>query len=538
MLGQSEDDHCLTGLRGTGSQGTDPRLDKKRIEQTKGGLLPDSYRWILDNDDFRRWRNDLDTNLLWIKGDPGKGKTMLLCGIVDELESTTAHDRHNSHLAYFFCQAADSRLNNATAVLRGLVYLLVEKQRALLPHVRKKYDHAGIQLFEDRNAWVALSEILANILRDSILHTTCLIIDALDECEADSLKLLDFIVRNSSVSSRVKWIVSSRNWLDIEEQLKLVRQGVGLSLELNAKSVSVAVKTYIEQSVRQLVELKKYDRNTEDAVRNHLTSNAHNTFLWVALVCERLKKITRRKTIAELNEFPPGLNEFYDRMIAQVYGMEDQEDVYLCKRILAMVAMAYRPLTLDELAPFIDLLDNGAESLPEIIGICGSFLVMRQCTIYFVHQSAKDFLLTKELDTIFPSGLGDVHRRIFSQSLKSCSLYSMSKTLKQDICNLKHISSEARTARIDDSLKAISYMCCFWVDHLAKYFKGNPIDSLFYKEYLGDEGPVHFFLLEHLLHWFEALSLFGEYNRGILAMFSLECLISVVLFYNILENSN
>ena len=70
---------------------TDPRDDKARIEQTKGGLLKDSYRWILRNADFQRWRHgdDQQSRLLWIKGDPGKGKTMLLCGIIDELKPTT-----------------------------------------------------------------------------------------------------------------------------------------------------------------------------------------------------------------------------------------------------------------------------------------------------------------------------------------------------------------------------------------------------------------------------------------------------------------
>ncbi|KAM0277279.1 hypothetical protein ACHAQH_005938 [Verticillium albo-atrum] len=31
---------------------TDPDDDKKRIEATKGRLLEDSYRWILDHRDF------------------------------------------------------------------------------------------------------------------------------------------------------------------------------------------------------------------------------------------------------------------------------------------------------------------------------------------------------------------------------------------------------------------------------------------------------------------------------------------------------
>jgi hypothetical protein len=45
-----------------------------RIE-IKGGLLEDSYVWILNHRDFIDWRDGDETRLLWIKGDPGKGKT-------------------------------------------------------------------------------------------------------------------------------------------------------------------------------------------------------------------------------------------------------------------------------------------------------------------------------------------------------------------------------------------------------------------------------------------------------------------------------
>jgi hypothetical protein len=70
----------------------------------------------------------------------------------------------NTLLSYFFCQATDSRINNAVAVLRGLIYLLIDQQPLLVSHVRKKYDQAGKALFEDANAWVALSEIFTSIL--------------------------------------------------------------------------------------------------------------------------------------------------------------------------------------------------------------------------------------------------------------------------------------------------------------------------------------------------------------------------------------
>ena len=42
-------DKILTDLRVT-----DPRDDKSRIEEAKGGLLKNSYYWIFDNADFRQ----------------------------------------------------------------------------------------------------------------------------------------------------------------------------------------------------------------------------------------------------------------------------------------------------------------------------------------------------------------------------------------------------------------------------------------------------------------------------------------------------
>jgi hypothetical protein len=193
---------------------TDPWLDKQRIEKTKGGLLNDSYLWILDSPDFRLWRHDEASRLLWIRGDPGKGKTMLLCGIIDELH--TLQDAAATMLSFFFCQAADARINNAISVLRGLIYLLVKQRPALVSHIREKYDDTGKPLFDGLNAWTALSDILINILSDLAIGTTYLIIDALDECIGDLPQLLDLIVR-TAVSARVKWIVSSRNWPEIEE---------------------------------------------------------------------------------------------------------------------------------------------------------------------------------------------------------------------------------------------------------------------------------------------------------------------------------
>ncbi|KAH7184009.1 hypothetical protein BKA60DRAFT_687463 [Fusarium oxysporum] len=492
---QPNDNQCLTDLRST-----DPRYDKARIEQAKGGLLGDSYKWILNNADFQQWRNDEQSRLLWIKGDPGKGKTMLLCGIINELEKQT-----QNLVSYFFCQGTDSRINNATAVLRGLIYMLVSKQPSLILHVREKYDHAGKDVFKDVNAWWALSEIFSSILQDPSLENMVLIIDALDECETDLSKLLNLIVQQSSLS-QVKWIVSSRNWPSIEEQLETA-------------SISTAVGIYIRHKVDQLARLKKYDKETRDAVQYHLSSNANDTFLWVALACQDLEKITRWNTLAKLKAFPPGLDSLYKRMMEQICNSDDSQ---MCTGILALLTIVYRPITLHELTSFVDVLEgvyDDLESLVEIVGLCGSFLTVRNCTIYFVHQSAKDYLSTKEFQAVFPAGAGKVHYSVFSRSLQI-----MSENLRRDMYDLHHpgTSIDDVSQPEPDPLASARYSCIYWVDHLSDVISHRtsmPINDL------QEDGRVHQFLSKKYLYWLEALSLLGGMTDGVVAMTKLEALL-------------
>ncbi|KAF2464766.1 uncharacterized protein BDR25DRAFT_396619 [Lindgomyces ingoldianus] len=392
---------CLQALRLTS-----PCSDKKRIEDTKGGLLLDSYCWILENPDFQIWSKSQQNQLLWIKGDPGKGKTMLLCGIINELSKSVAK---TALLSYFFCQATDSRINHATAVLRGLIYLLVYQQPSLVVHVWKKYAHAGNKLFEDANAWFALSKIFTDIVQDLSLKSIYLIINALDECLTDLPKLLDFI-----------WIMSSRNWPNIEECLERAGDKVRLSLELNADSVSAT-----------LVKDKNYDDKTKHAVLEYLQTNANNTFLWAAL----------------LKTFPPGLNSLYNRMIQRINSLDNAG---LCRRVLATVAIVYWPITLKELTTLVEELDGMAEDLD---------------------ASAKDFLLKEAIHAIFLSG-----SEIFYYAIFSTSLQAISDTLRRDIYELGALGYSIAQVQQPkpDPLAASRYSCIYWIDHL---FDWNPSPS-------------------------------------------------------------
>lgn len=454
--------------------------------------------------------------MLWIKGDPGKGKTMLLCGIIDEINKKKDP---TALLSYFFCQATDSRINHATAVLRGLIYLLVDQKRSLISHIQKRYDQGPKNPFEGVNAWVALSMLFKSILDDLKLQGSIyLIVDALDECETDLPKLLDFIVQTSSISPRIKWIVSSRNLPNIERTLDTATQKLRLCLELNEKSVSVAVTKFIQLKVNQLTMRSKYSNDTQEAIQQYLTLNANGTFLWVALVCQELSNIPGWKARQKLTAFPPGLDALYQRMLSQIM---DSEDAELCISILAVVSTVYRPVTLDELVVSVDMPDGVAddyEALTEIIGLCGSFLTLREHTIFFVHQSAKDYLIRTAFKNIFLSTMEDVHKRIFSRSLQA-----MSCTLRRNIYNLAApgISIDQIKQPGVDPITPIKYSCIYWVDHLNNTHPGQQ------KEQLQDNDEAHKFLKVHFLHWLEAMSLIGKISECITAIKSLESCISV-----------
>ncbi|KAL2884830.1 Vegetative incompatibility protein HET-E-1 [Ceratocystis lukuohia] len=474
---------------------TDPRTDKKSIENKKGGLLKDCYQWIVKHKDFQRFLNESESRILWIKGDPGKGKTMLLCGIIDQLDS----DKSVS-LSYFFCQAAGNQANTATSVLRGLIYYLAYYNPHLTKYVRSKYDYRK-DIFVHENAWHDLCEILTTMLNDPSLSDAILVVDALDECNTGRKELLEFIAQ----SSRAKWIVSSRNWPDIEEILDDAEQKVKIHLEVNQSSVSDAVDLYIQAKVDKLARKKRYDDKMKIEVLEHLRSNADGTFLWVALVCQELSNANARTwhTPTKLKSFPPGLNPLYARMLQQI---SQSDDAQLCKDIIATALVVYRPITLKELHALVHELEQmQEENVTEVIALCGSFLTVHENVISFVHQSAKDYLSEKALNEIVPSGMPYQHQKVLLRSLEI-----LHQRLKRDIYGLKAPGCLIHEVLVPepDPLAAIRYPCTFWADHL--------------EDSAGDVASTNDGILvlfkDKYLQWLEALSLLRSISSAGWAM--------------------
>jgi len=153
-------------------------------------------------------------------------------------------------------------------------------------------------------------------------------------------------------------------------------------------------------------------------------------------------------------------------MMDQIRDYKDVDSAKLCRTILAVMSTVRRPITLDELAVFVDIPEEASaeyQALAETIRLCGSFLTIRNRTISLIHQFAKDFLLGDAAQGIFPSGIKEIHYLVFSRSL-----HIMSRILQRDIYSLVSPGSSINDVKLPnpDPLAAARYSCVYWVDHL------------------------------------------------------------------------
>jgi GTPase SAR1 family protein len=501
---------------------TDPRLDKERIEASKDRLLEGSCSWVLEDEAFLDWWQNDVLNLLWIRGDAGKGKTMMTIALISEISKRLQSCPELGMLSYFFCQSTSSDLNSAVAVLRGLIYQLVIQEKALLHILQERHKEAGKRLFEGPNALYALFAILEQLVQKSSHPRIYLIVDALDECDFELGQLLKKIFDNRiSSNSKVKWLVTSRNETHIKEAI-ITKSHLCTSLELNSDHVGRAVLAFIEFKVSDLAGGKKYSPELRSYMRNSMVEKAEGTFLWVALVCKELEKVPKVWVKSFLSKIPAGLGHLYDRMLEKLQA-SDLENFGLCQRILCTIVLGFRPLHLRELQTLIDTTEIEAEDLDtfkSLVEACGSFVTIRDDVVYLVHQSVKDYFTSGTGSSIFSSNLSTSHQLLARRCIRL-----MTGSLRKNMCGLAHpgvLVNEVTKDTIEQGLGQVQYTCLYWLRHLGTHIKsqGNSID-------LNDGGCVDIFLQTNFLYWLETLGMLRKISEGVLNLLELLPILSV-----------
>lgn len=375
---------------------TDPAIDRAKLITSKGDIVSGTCDWITKKEEFVNWITS-DSGLLWISGGPGLGKTMLSIYLTEYLSSyfRPLEDGKSHFSTYFFCDAKDNRRNTSVAIVRGLLFQLLQQKGELFKHILPTYEVQNEQIFQ-QSSFETIWNIFLRMTNDIKNSQVSCVLDGLDECEPDSLQdLLKKLNKLTSTSPGLKMLILSREYPSCLGAS--LGQSLRIRLDPDAKTeVSDGLDLYISARVAELSESKKYPAELTDHVKKALRDKSAGTYLWVSFVVKDLETIEVSEVEESLDQLLEGLYPFYERILDQV----DPAHRGLTLDVLRWCAFAIEPLTIKELASALKITPTGLLDREAVlrgnITYCGHFLSISNGVLTLVHQSAYDFL-TKQM---------------------------------------------------------------------------------------------------------------------------------------------
>jgi hypothetical protein len=472
--------------------------------------------------------------IFWLSGMAGTGKSTIARTV-----SRQFYEQKRLGASFFFSKGGGD-LNHAGKFITSIAVQLAKKSSSLKHHISEAIaEHRDIASQTLRDQWNQLVlGPLSKINDDSHQSPWVIVIDALDECEGENdiraiLQLLAQAQTLKTVPLRI--LITSRPEIPIRHGFFQMREADHEDFVLHSISPSIVdhdISIYLEYNLGVIRRERALaiDWPGEHTIKR-LVQNAGGLFIWAATACRfigegkrfaarRLTLVLQGDTSAAAPETK--LNEIYAAILANSvsddYDDQEKEMLYKAlKRILGTIVTLFSSLPAASLAALLQIpIEDINEALLELHSILE--VPEDQChPIRLHHPSFRDFLLDKHRcrDPHFWVDEKEAH-----QTLTDNCLRLMSDKLDQDICNLcapGALASSVDSSRIERSLPAeLRYACLHWVQHLQRS-----------KAYPCDDSPVHVFLQKHLLHWLEALSLLGKVSEGVLAIISLESIVTV-----------
>ena len=384
---------------------TNPLDDREQLIQAKGSRVDGTCEWIKSNELYDSWLHS-HSQLLWLSGGPGKGKTMLSIFLAEELEQTAKRTQDKLFLQYF-CDNKDEKRKTAVSIIRGLMFQLLQSYHKLFDYILPSFRIQKDSLFT-ASSFETLWRIFENMVRDPIIGTAYCVLDGLDECDEISLEVLlkKFAALLSAKTDglpacHLNLIVVSRDFPDIIPELLSSFPHICLDPDADT-DVNDDIQLFIKNKVDYLSRRKHYPEPLRVRVEEVFQNRAQGTFLWIGIVAKALEKYKAIEDVEKaLDEFPPGLDSLYARMLLQI-GNRRRE---IAAKILCWVVMAVRPLTLPELSIAIEATIRPSailgrdEVVRDQVANCGYLLTIEGDTVGLIHQSAKDYLLRKIPDS-------------------------------------------------------------------------------------------------------------------------------------------
>lgn len=366
---------------------------KDRVEERVEGTC----QWLLDHDNFKDWLSQ-DSGILLVSADPGCGKSVLAKYLIDHvLQSTT--------VCYFFFKDQDQ--NTVRQSLCALLHQLFSQKPFLIEHAMPEFSDNGIGLV---NTTASLWKIFDSAVRDPRAGAVVVILDALDECaETEFEDLVQHIqprfLEDSPGIHKLKFLLTSRPYDQIVSEFRDLFNAlprIHIPGEEHSEDISREVNLVIENRCKSL--------GLSPSLATYLAGKfleiPHRTYLWVHLVFDNLKtrgfKKTPKGVDSIIEKLPKNVNEAYEQILQKSKNLDGAQEA------LAIILAAQRPLTLSEMnvamniqddnRTFSDLdIEDDQDFKTTLRSCCGLFVSIHHGKIYFLHQTAREFLLTGTL---------------------------------------------------------------------------------------------------------------------------------------------
>ena len=449
------------------------------------------------------WLNDLnEPNIFLLSGSPGSGKTAIASTVVADFDCFSGK---------FFFRRDRAELQDPDNLWRRIALDLSLGSNDLRKSITQALE---TQKAEIRGLDISMQfeHLIAKPLQQ--VSGTCVkpllvVVDALDECDSYE-KLLPSLVSWSQLSKSLKLLITSRHYHKIQSRLRSV-------------SVHYTLNTGHGVSTQTSDDLEKYfvARFSEadglppkwpgPAKVAFLVRKAAGLFVWAKSAIdfilydggdpeERLNIIS-----VDSGEGIDVVDSLYHQVISvALQGLRKPEKTGL-KLVLGSIIIAKDPLRIKDLAELLEVKDAFLHS---IIGQLSPILSLYDaCYLCICHQSVADFLLDSERSQDLW-----IDPQFYSLCFAQSCLKFMNAKLKFNFFNLKtSYTLNKNIPELKDHIKsvestALDHASCFW----ASYLQGDS-DKLLQLEV---QAAVEIFLMVHLLHWLEIMSIMRKVNHA------------------------
>ncbi|OJJ72655.1 hypothetical protein ASPBRDRAFT_548678 [Aspergillus brasiliensis CBS 101740] len=311
---------------------------QEHFREASAQLMPGSGEWLFRHSEFQAWRDSSSSEVLWIHGIPGCGKSKIAAAVIQHLRLQASKALHPLPIIHFFCSrnSAEPERSDAREILRSLIkqLSLCNSKGLMRTPVVEEYRKRLQEAIYYGEAPAALSverctELLCELGQSAPIM---LIIDALDECDSQERILLQQSLEEMRQSCRdlVKIFIASRYEEDIATGF--MQKRILCVTPQNTKDdvehfVDFHVKNFVSRWAILHSETNARLQQLEKDLKETLITGAQGMFLWVSLQLECISDTSRVKDLEGIYEaleaLPATLGRSYAAILCRIESMKE-----------------------------------------------------------------------------------------------------------------------------------------------------------------------------------------------------------------------